>query len=146
MTLSATITVENGQALPPTETALAVYDRRDVALRAAIDLWASATTGANTRRRDELVAKKRNAVENFFKELGKEPGEVTPQDVQAWCERMRRENGRSLASATVYTRVSFLSSFYVWAQRIPSVTRRDIGGEVWKCFTDSSSAHRMPLP
>ena len=29
---------------------------------------------------------------------------------------------------------------------IPSVTRRDIGGEVWKCFTDSSSAHRMPLP
>lgn len=117
LTLSATITPDNSQTLSSTETALATYDRRDVALRAAINLWASGSTGASVRRRDELVAKKRNVVENFFKKLGKEPGEVMPQDVQEWCEQMRRKDGRRPASATIYARVSFLSSFYIWAQR-----------------------------
>jgi site-specific recombinase XerD len=42
---------------------------------------------------------------------------VTPADVQSWCDGMRREDGRRLASATIYARVSFLSSFYAWAQR-----------------------------
>jgi integrase len=64
-----------------------------------------------------LIAKKRKVVEGFFTVVRCDPGEVTPQDVQVWCERMRREDGRHPASATVYTRVSFLSSFYVWAQR-----------------------------
>ena len=69
------------------------------------------------RRRDELVVKKRKTVQSFFSQIGKEPGEVSPQDVQEWCERMRREDGRPPAEATVYARVSFLSSFYIWAQR-----------------------------
>ncbi len=99
------------------QTALAVADRRGVALRTAVEVWASATTSGTTRRREELVAKKRRVVESFFAIIGKDPGEVTPLDVQEWCDRMRREDGRRPAAATIYARVSFLSSFYAWAQR-----------------------------
>jgi len=99
------------------ETALTVVGRRDVALRAAVEVWANASTGGTTRRRGELIAKKRKVVESFFAEVGKDPGEVTPVDVQAWCDGMRREDGHRPSAATVYARVSFLSSFYAWAQR-----------------------------
>jgi site-specific recombinase XerD len=99
------------------ETALAVADRRDAVLRTAGEVWASASTSGTTRRREELIAKKRKAVESFFVEIGKDPSEVTPPDVQSWCDGMRREDGHRPASATIYARVSFLSSFYSWAQR-----------------------------
>lgn len=99
------------------QTALAVADRRDVALRTAIEVWAASSTSGTTRRREELIAKKRKAVESFFVEVGKDPGEVTPADVQGWCERVRRVDGRRPAAATLYARVSFLSSFYAWARR-----------------------------
>jgi integrase len=99
------------------QTALAVADRRGVALRTAVEVWAASSTSGTTRRREELIAKKRRVVESFFAIIGKDPGEVTPQDVQAWCDGMRREDGRRPAAATVYARVSFLSSFYSWAQR-----------------------------
>src|SRR5437763_11430717 len=99
------------------ETALAVADRRGVALRTAIEVWASASTSGTTRRREELIAKKRKVVESFFAEVGCDPGEVTPVDVQEGYDRMRREDGHRPAAATIYARVSFLSSFYAWAQR-----------------------------
>ena len=99
------------------QTALAVTDRRGVALRTAVEVWASASTSGTTRRREELIAKKRKVVESFFEKIGKDPGEVTPLDVQEWCDRMRREDGHRPAAATVYARVSFLSSFYAWVQR-----------------------------
>jgi site-specific recombinase XerD len=99
------------------ETALAVADRRDVALRTAIEVWAASSTSGTTRRREELIAKKRRAVESFFAEVGRDPGEVTPADVQEWCERKRRADGRPPSDATLYARASFLSSFYAWAQR-----------------------------
>src|SRR5215218_2525949 len=86
------------------EAALAVFDRRDVALRTAIEVWAASTTGADVRRRRELITKKRRAVESFFAEVGKDPGEVAPADVQEWCEQMKREDGRRPAAATVYSR------------------------------------------
>ena len=97
--------------------ALSVADRRGVALRTAVEVWAASSTSGTTRRREELIAKKRRVVESFFAEVGKDPGAVTPADVQEWCERMKREDGRRPAAATVYARVSFLSSFYAWAQR-----------------------------
>lgn len=96
------------------QTALAVTDRRDVALRAAVEVWAAGSTSATARRRDELIRKKRKVVQDFFVEVACDPCEVTPADVQGWCDRMRQD-GRS--ASTVYTRVSFLSSFYAWAQR-----------------------------
>src|SRR5947209_15896632 len=99
------------------ETALAIADRRDVALRTAIEVWATSSTSGTTRRREELIAKKRKVVETFFAEIGKDPGDVTPLDVQGWCGRMKKEDGLPPASATIYARVSFLSSFYAWAQR-----------------------------
>lgn len=99
------------------QTALAVADRRGAALRTAVELWAGASTSGTTRRRAELIAKKRKVVENFFANTGKDPGEVTPPDVQTWCEGMRRGDGRRPSPATLYARVSFLSSFYAWAQR-----------------------------
>jgi integrase/recombinase XerC len=101
----------------PAEISLTVLDRRDVALRTAIELWASASTSASVRRRDELIAKKRRAVESFLAGIGKDPGDVTPADVRECCERMRKENGQPLSPSTIYTSVSFLSSFYSWAQR-----------------------------
>lgn len=105
------------QSSTPIETALVVRNQHDVALRTAIELWASNSTSATTRRRDELIAKKRHVVQNFFAEIGKDPGAVTPVDIQECCARMRKEDGRHLAAATIYARVSFLSSFYAWAQR-----------------------------
>lgn len=110
-------TANREEGSQPAEVSLTVLDRRDVALRAAIDLWARASTGTSVRRRDELIVKKRHAVESFFAGIGKDPGDVTPADIQEWCEGMRKENGQPLSPSTVYTRVSFLSSFYVWAQR-----------------------------
>lgn len=114
--MSASTTTSD--ALSSAQTALVpVSDQREAALRTAVELWASSSTRKSVRRRDELAAKKRKMVQRFFSKIGKEPGEVTPQDVQEWCEQMRREDGRPPAEATVYVRVSFLSSFYVWAQR-----------------------------
>ncbi|MDQ3820691.1 MAG: hypothetical protein M3362_23820 [Acidobacteriota bacterium] len=99
------------------ETALAVADRREAALRTAVKVWAGASTSGTTRRREELIAKKRKVVESFFATIGKDPGEVTPVDVQVWCNQMKREDGHRPAAATIYGQVSFLSSFYGWAQR-----------------------------
>jgi integrase len=107
----------NDAALAAQTSIVRIPDGRGAALRTAIEMWAGSSTSASVRRREELIAKKRRVAEGFFKDVGCDPGEVTPQDVQAWCERMRREDGRPPASATVYTRVSFLSSFYIWAQR-----------------------------
>lgn len=98
-------------------TLVTIRNEREAAIRTAVELWASSSTSSTARRRDELVRKKRKAVQSFFEEVGCDPGDATPQDVQDWCERMKREDGRRPVPATVYTRVSFLSSFYVWAQR-----------------------------
>ena len=110
--MSASMTTN--ETVAAEQTALTVQNQRDVALRTAIQVWASASTSTATRRRDELIRKKSRVVQNFFGEVGCDPGQVSPADVQEWCDRMRRD-GRS--PATIYTRVSFLSSFYAWAQR-----------------------------
>ncbi len=96
-----------------TNTALALYDERlQVVLHTAIELWASASTGVETRRREEQLKNKQKIIRSFFDWVRKTPGEVEPTDVRAWCERMESE-GKS--PATVYARVSFLTSFYRWA-------------------------------
>src|SRR5918911_5229434 len=115
--MSTPASTEGRPEAPSPPTALATTRRHDVALRAAVEVWAGASTSGTTRRRGELIAKKRKVVESFFAEIGKDPGEVTPVDVQEWCDRMRRGDGRRPAAATIYARVSFLSSFYAWAQR-----------------------------
>lgn len=103
----------------PTDTTLALHDdRQQVVLHTAIELWATASTGVETRRRKEQLKKKQKIIRSFFDWVRKPPGEVEPTDVRAWCERMEDE-GKS--PATVYARVAFLSSFYRWAMSQPAV-------------------------
>src|SRR5215217_5412475 len=85
------------------------------ALRSALSLWADATTDATTRRREELLRGKPKVVEDFFSFVGKHPGEVSPEDVKRWQQRLEER----LRRATVYVRVSLLSSFYEWMMRDP---------------------------
>jgi site-specific recombinase XerD len=103
----------------PAGAALTLYDdRQQVVLHTAIELWASSSTGVETRRRQEQLKNKRKIIRSFFDWVRKTPGEVEPTDVRAWCERMEDE-GKS--PATVYARVAFLSSFYRWAMSQPAV-------------------------
>ena len=101
-----------GAALTPDD------DRQQVVLHTAIELWASASIGVETRRRKEQMKNKQKIVRSFFEWVRKVPGEVEPTDVRAWYERMEDE-GKS--PATVYARVASLSSFYRWAMSQPEV-------------------------
>ena len=83
------------------------------ALRSALSLWADATTDATTRRREELLKGKPKVIEDFFAFAGKHPGEASPEDVKLWQRRLEER----LRPATVYARVSLLSSFYEWMMR-----------------------------
>jgi integrase len=90
----------------------------NLALLNAIHLWAAATTGAESACRQDLLRSKRQAVSSFFAHCGKHPGEVTALDVQAWRGALE---GKGLKPATVYARVSRLSSFYSWVMRDPAL-------------------------
>lgn len=103
----------------PAGGALALYDdRQRVVLHTAIELWATASTGVETRCRKEQLKNKQKIIRSFFDWVRKAPGEVEPTDVRAWYERMEDE-GKS--PSTVYSRVAFLSSFYRWAMSQPAV-------------------------
>jgi len=82
------------------------------ALQNAITTWADATTDAGSRRRHDLLRDKTRAVSSFFQHVRKEPQLVTPIDVKVWQAQLE---DRELAPATVYARISRLSSFYRWA-------------------------------
>lgn len=88
----------------------------DIALHNAIHLWADAATDATTPRRRDLLRDKQQAVLAFFIHTGKRPAEVTPMDVKDWQAVLEVQG---LAPATVYARISRLSSFYAWAMREP---------------------------
>ena len=77
----------------------------------SIDLWAAASTDPDTSRLADLLRDKRAAVADFFLFCGKRPQDVTPLDVKAWQEDL---TARGLSSATVYAKVSRVSSFYKW--------------------------------
>lgn len=88
------------------------------ALRAAVSLWADSTSDVNSPRRQDMLRDKQQAVEDFFKFIKKSPTDVTALDVKAWQQAME---SRGLAPATVYYRISRLSSFYSWAMRNSSL-------------------------
>ncbi|MCA1625922.1 MAG: tyrosine-type recombinase/integrase [Acidobacteria bacterium] len=106
------------QSLTPETALTAKADLKNAALRSVIQLWAGARTAESSFRRDELIRKKQEAVESFFVFTNKSPGEIDELDVARWLERLREQK---LKPATVYARVSFLSSFYRWAMRDPAV-------------------------
>jgi integrase len=82
------------------------------ALRNIVALWADSSTAIKSPRRDDLRRDKQRAVEAFFTFTGKRPAEIEPQDVLAWQAHLRQEK---LSANSIYTRVSFLSSFFGWA-------------------------------
>jgi integrase len=83
----------------------------DEALGNAITLWAEISTDAESLRYRDLIRVKSKAIGNFFGRAGKSPAEITPLDVKAWREEM---DARGLAAATIYARLSHLSSFFNW--------------------------------
>lgn len=98
---------------------LVLVGREDgVALRNAIALWADATTDAGSDRRSDLLRDKTRAVTTFFGFAAKHAAEVLPLDVKKWQVALETSG---LTRATVYTRLSLLSSFFEWAMREPAV-------------------------
>jgi site-specific recombinase XerC len=90
----------------------------DETLANAITLWADGSSDSESLRRADLVRVKQKAIEAFFVRAAKPPHEVTPMEVKAWREEME---ARGLALSTIYCRLSFLSSFYEWMMRDPSL-------------------------
>lgn len=101
------------------EQALAAPDPA-AAVRRAAALWAEQNTRPETLARAEKLKDKITAVTSFFDSAGKDPGEVTPEDVSRWREAMER---RGLKPATVYARVSRVSAFYRWLMSDPQLSR-----------------------
>lgn len=87
------------------------------ALANAVAMWADATTGASPRY-DDLVRDKVAAVVDFFAHAGKHPRQCTPLDVAAWRARLE---AAGLAPATVYARLSRVSSWFRWAMLEPEL-------------------------
>jgi integrase len=83
-------------------------------LQNAVHLWANATTDTSSPRRPDLLRDKQLAVIEFFGFIGKRPQAVTPIDIKSWQDILE---SRQLSSATIYGRISRLSSFYNWALR-----------------------------
>lgn len=103
---------ERSQALIPAGQTV------DLALLNAIHLWAAATTDAESACCQELLKSKRQAVASFFAHAGKHPDEVVPLDVKNWRDTLEE---KGFKPATVYARISRLSSFYTWVMRNPAL-------------------------
>lgn len=99
-------------------TALQLHEADfEVALRGAVSLWASATTG-ESRRRQDLLRDKQRIVLSFFRETGKLPAEIEPADVQGWLSGL---SVAGISAGTCYQHACLLSSFYSWAMKDPEV-------------------------
>lgn len=92
--------------------------------KAAIALWSEATTDKGSGRQADLVRDKRRDLTDFFAHTGKTLELVTALDVQEWQAELEAQG---LAPATVYAKVSKVSSFYRWAMEEPALKER-IGG------------------
>ena len=84
------------------------------AMSVAVVTWADATTDASSQRRGDLLRDKSKAVADFFAFIGKGPEKVTPGDVKAWQEELESQD---LSPATIYAKISRISSFYNWARK-----------------------------
>ena len=101
----------HSQALVPADSAAAI--------RHAVQFWAEATTRAETFERSAKLADKMQAVSTFFTFTEKDPGEITPEDVRRWRTHLESKGQQP---ATVYARISRLSSFYRWLMSDPQLS------------------------
>ncbi len=83
------------------------------ALLNAVELWADATTGADCFHRREVLGAKRYAALSFFQFVNKDISSVKVEDVRRWRADMECRH----KPATVYARISRLTSFYEWVMR-----------------------------
>lgn len=88
----------------------------ELALQNAIYLWATATTDAESACRHDLLRAKQLAVNSFFIHARKNLAEVVPVDVEAWRKSLE---DAGFKAATIYARLSRLSSFFEWVMRDP---------------------------
>lgn len=100
------------------EQVLVRLDER-TALLNAIALWAQSNTRPETFERNYKLQDKIAAVRAFFAFSKKHPGEVTPVDVAAWRQHLESLGQKP---ATVYARLSRLSSFYQWLLSHPQLS------------------------
>jgi integrase len=91
---------------------VAVLEYNPDAIVDAVALWADARTDPASDRRLDLLRDKQIAVSDFFAHVGKHPAQVTPLDVKTWQAELEAQG---LAPATVYAKISRVSSFYEWA-------------------------------
>lgn len=91
---------------------LPIRDELKGVLYNALSLWADSTTHATSLRRKELIHDKISAVSSFFSFINKHPSEIIPLDIRSWRTSLE---ALELKSATIYARISRLSSFYEWA-------------------------------
>lgn len=113
------IAEESFEGPPESTQAIALAGQGvDLALQNAIHLWAAATTDAESACCEDLLRSKRRAVSSFFAHAGKHPGEVTALDVKSWRDALE---GKGFKPATVYARISRLSSFFTWMMRAPAL-------------------------
>lgn len=89
-----------------------------LAIRNAIQFWAEATTRAEVYDRKDKLKDKIQVVTGFFALTKKYPADVTPADVIAWRSHLE---SRGQTQATVYARVSRVSSFYKWLMSDPQL-------------------------
>jgi integrase len=91
------------------------------ALHNALRLWANSVTALSTERREEIQSYKQKVVASFFSGIDNGTGEISPFDVEGWRKSLE---AAGLKPSTVYARVCFLSSFFEWAMRDPSLRKR----------------------
>lgn len=90
-------------------------------LERAVGLWAGATTAETSDKPVSLKHDKMVAVTGFFSFVGKHPAEITPLDVKAWRDTLE---AAGLKPATIYARISRLSSFYTWLMSDPQLAAK----------------------
>lgn len=93
-----------------------VRTNTDSALKRAVQFWAESSTRSETCERPAKLQDKVQAVSRFLAFAGKHPGEVKPEDVQAWRTHLE---ARGQQPATVYARISRVSSFFKWLMADP---------------------------
>lgn len=92
-----------------------------LALDTVIAYWIEAVCDPSSPRRHDLMRMKRAAVQGFFTWIGKGIDEVGADDIRAW--RLALEK-KGLQATTIYSRLSFVSSFYEWVLKEPLLASR----------------------
>ncbi|HYL98149.1 MAG TPA: site-specific integrase [Blastocatellia bacterium] len=88
-----------------------ILSAHEAAFGRAVELWSATTTRPEAWDRDSKLLEKQSVVKRFFTFIGKHAGEITPSDVERWRKHLEEQGHKP---ATVYARISRVSSFYKW--------------------------------